>query len=181
MRIRKESVTEDGLDIEADIPPDGLDIAVGDDVLGCRQLHVTAHVLRQVEDLVVQGRLTGQVIVPCARCLEPAVIDVDADFDMLFAARMPSQPEQQTDSDLTDAEDDLESIEFYDGYELDLTNLLRDYVLTSIPLKPLCKPKCRGLCPACGTNLNESTCSCSLQPGDSRFAALQNWKPKSSA
>ena len=48
----------------------------------------------------------------------------------------------------------------------------------ALPVKPLCRPDCRGLCPECGKNLNEGACGCSRDSGDPRLAALRQLKVK---
>lgn len=57
------------------------------------------------------------------------------------------------------------------GDELDLWPMVRDAVVLELPLAPLCRPDCRGLCPWCGADLNQASCSC-VAPGDPRWANL---------
>lgn len=59
-----------------------------------------------------------------------------------------------------------------DGDQLDLRPVVRELVLLDAPATPLCRPDCAGLCPTCGTNLNESTCECAPAPVDDRWSAL---------
>ncbi|HTH07112.1 MAG TPA: DUF177 domain-containing protein [Ilumatobacteraceae bacterium] len=58
------------------------------------------------------------------------------------------------------------------GDQLDLRPLVRELVLLDAPATPLCRPDCRGLCPTCGVNLNETTCDCAPPAPDDRWAAL---------
>jgi uncharacterized protein len=58
------------------------------------------------------------------------------------------------------------------GDHLDLAPLARDALLLALPLAPLCRDDCAGLCPICGTDLTDSTCSCVTPVGDPRWAAL---------
>ncbi|HUO47444.1 MAG TPA: DUF177 domain-containing protein [Acidimicrobiales bacterium] len=55
--------------------------------------------------------------------------------------------------------------------EIDLEPLVRDAVLLELPVTSLCRPDCRGLCPACGADWNEGPCGCEA-PADPRWAAL---------
>jgi uncharacterized protein len=55
---------------------------------------------------------------------------------------------------------------------LDLTEVLRQCVITDTPMKPLCQPECRGLCRECGANLNRETCRCSAAQRDPRWESL---------
>ena len=59
-----------------------------------------------------------------------------------------------------------------DQHVLDMEDVIRQYVLTEVPIKPLCSEKCSGLCPECGTNLNEEKCTCKEAPIDLRWEAL---------
>ncbi len=55
---------------------------------------------------------------------------------------------------------------------LDLTDLLRQYLLTDAPIRALCRTDCQGLCQECGSNLNEEKCKCDAAPTDPRWRAL---------
>ncbi|MDP9403345.1 MAG: DUF177 domain-containing protein [Actinomycetota bacterium] len=58
------------------------------------------------------------------------------------------------------------------GDQLDLEPMARDAVLLELPLAPLCKVGCRGLCPTCGADRNVGDCDCEQSVGDPRWAAL---------
>lgn len=66
-----------------------------------------------------------------------------------------------------------------DGYALDrddtidLEGPVRDEVALAVPVRPLCRPDCAGLCPTCGTDLNREPCGGHDEPSSSPFAALQ--------
>lgn len=62
------------------------------------------------------------------------------------------------------------------GELLDLQPLVRDAILLDLPLAPLCDEACKGLCPTCGADLNEGSCSCDPAPADPRWAALNTLK-----
>jgi DUF177 domain-containing protein len=57
---------------------------------------------------------------------------------------------------------------------IDLGPVLREYAVLEIPISPLCKPDCKGLCPICGNNLNECTCNHADDSVDPRLAALRS-------
>ena len=67
-------------------------------------------------------------------------------------------------------------ISHYYGDFVDLVPILCEQIILLIPIKPLCSPECKGLCPQCGTNLNYSSCDCPRCCIDSRMAALKNFK-----
>jgi uncharacterized protein len=59
---------------------------------------------------------------------------------------------------------------------VDIAEDVRQTVLLAVPLKLLCREDCRGLCPQCGRNLNEGTCSCAREQGDARWETLKSLK-----
>jgi uncharacterized protein len=68
--------------------------------------------------------------------------------------------------------DDFET-GFLAGDQLDLGAVLQSETTLALPMKPLCQPGCRGLCPACGANRNLSPCACPERPSDPRLAGLR--------
>jgi uncharacterized protein len=100
---------------------------------------------------------------------------VDADFDQRY---LPAS-EASTEAEREVEDDDLET-SYYRDDEIDLNELLREQFYLALPMKPLCREECRGLCPQCGTNLNTGSCDCAPEWVDPRLAALKNVKTKES-
>jgi len=119
------------------------------------------------------GHLRTELELPCSRCLEPYQFAVDADFDQRY---LPASA-ASTDPDREVQEDDLET-SYYSDDQIDLGELMREQFYLALPMKPLCRDDCRGLCPQCGTNLNTGTCDCSPVWEDPRLAALKAIKGK---
>jgi uncharacterized protein len=114
------------------------------------------------------GRVGTTLELPCSRCLEPFTRPVDAAFDLRYepqSANTGDGERELHDDDLADA--------YYDDETIDLGQLMREQFLLALPMKPLCREECRGLCPVCGTNLNRGTCGCRREWEDPRFAALK--------
>ena len=63
---------------------------------------------------------------------------------------------------------------------VDLAPLARDAVLSSLPIRNLCRPDCKGLCPKCGADLNQGDCGCDREVTDPRLAVLKDWMKNSS-
>ena len=63
---------------------------------------------------------------------------------------------------------------FYEGGGVELNDVLREFVLLSLPMQRLCRAECRGMCPVCGKNRNLSDCGCQPEPADDRWAALKS-------
>lgn len=120
-----------------------------------------------VDDIRLVGRFSGNFQVPCARCVEPVQIPLAADFDLIF---------RPAGADSVSAERSITAVETEIGYYLEdslsLEDVLREQVLLSLPVRTLCKPDCKGLCPRCGVNRNSQACSCDVGPSDPRWQAL---------
>jgi uncharacterized protein len=119
-----------------------------------------ARVTRTPQGLLVQVKMHANVLSECVRCLNDFQQFLDIDFTELFAFNLRSV----TDSGLLLPED---------GH-IDLTPLVREYMLLEVPISPLCKPDCKGLCPVCGENLNESNCNHDSEGGDPRLSILKS-------
>ncbi len=105
-------------------------------------------------ELFFHGGLGASTQAVCARCAEEFVAHNDRDFRLVLAPRAVGFG---AETDLRD--EDLE-FSLYDGSEIDLSPLIREQFLLSLPTRPLCHEDCRGLCPGCGMNLNHTQCGC---------------------
>ena len=128
------------------------------------------------------GRVTATLECDCSRCLEPFQIPVDSPFDVMFlpaesnvAGGSPSKAEGAEEEV---REDDL-GVSFYRGETLDFGELMREQFYLVLPMKPLCREDCQGLCPVCGGNRNRETCSCSTEWVDPRLEGLRKFSTRS--
>lgn len=137
---------------------------------------VQLHLLVRKDDdrLRLEGRVTTTLEVPCSRCLEPFSVPVDAPFDLRFVPQAALTTPQDGEREVAD--DDLSTAP-YDGESIDLGQLIDEQCYLALPMKPLCREDCRGLCPACGTNLNLQACDCDTAWVDPRMDALRALLP----
>lgn len=98
--------------------------------------------------VVLNGRLKAKLSVPCDRCLAP----VETPLEMNLAEVL-----------YRNASDDEDDEYLYSGEKVALDKIIIDNIYLSKPDKTLCKEDCKGLCPICGVNLNEQTCSCEAE------------------
>ena len=110
---------------------------------------------------LAEARLRMAVLIPCDRCLR----EVEYAFD-LHAVRPVVRPE------FANAEELDEQAAFMEGYELNIDSLIEDEIVMSWPMKVLCRPDCKGLCPVCGKDLNAGACGCDTFVPDPRMAAI---------
>jgi uncharacterized protein len=137
---------------------------------GPGQLSVRAHLERHGIDVLVRGHLEGNLPLNCSRCLISFSYSVEADFDLLLA---PVPDRVAEDEELSQADLDRD---FYTGETVNLESIIREQVLLTLPLKPLCAEACKGLCPRCGTDLNQETCQCPAEKSNSPLAIVKNIK-----
>ena len=134
-----------GLKVVDSAVPDGADLTV--DV-----------VLESLTDgIVVAGSVGAPWEALCRRCLEPVTGTAEAEVHELY------QPASATPSD--------DAFTFR-GDQLDLEPMAREAILLELPLAPLCRPDCAGLCAVCGVNRNEGDCGHEAVVRDARWAAL---------
>lgn len=125
-----------------------------------------------VQDIRLVGSFRTALALSCARCLDPVPHSAEREFDLLY--RPQGTDAGQEELSVTDAEAE---IGYYTGDGLQLEEVLREQVLLTVPMKVVCRENCKGLCPQCGTNLNQSSCSCT-RPADPRWQALEGLKSK---
>jgi uncharacterized protein len=101
------------------------------------------------------GRLQATLELSCGRCLEAFTVNVDNGFDLMYLPHTENVGEGEIEIE----EDDLETA-YYRDEVIDLGQMTREQFYLALPMKPLCSEACRGLCPECGTNLNQATCQC---------------------
>lgn len=129
--------------------------------------------LERVDEVAFRlgGSLTATVELPCVRCLEPLRLALDEPLDLLF---LPSSanvaPGKDEERELKD--EDL-AVSFYQDDKIDVGLLIREQIYLALPMKPICRDDCQGLCTKCGTNLNSSSCNCAPEAVDPRLASLK--------
>ncbi len=117
------------------------------------------------DEIICQGEAYTEVEIECSRCLEI--------FDLLVKAHLQFVVQMlDTTKELTSDNEDFEVIPKTQT-SLDISQRVREGILLALPLKPLCSEDCKGLCPMCGINLNESECDCLPDKTDERWDALK--------
>lgn len=137
-----------------------------------KPLYFDGEKIEAVEALTVVGNITsiGDVLtlrasiktkldLKCSRCLEAFIYPIDIEIEERFT----NNNEHQND----------EEIIFVDGNILDITEIVENVIISTLPIKRLCTDNCRGLCYQCGKNLNEGSCNCNTNDVDLRLAKLQ--------
>ncbi|MBI4529488.1 MAG: DUF177 domain-containing protein [Deltaproteobacteria bacterium] len=124
---------------------------------------------RSGEDLFFTGRFRGTVEGCCSRCLKLYSFPIEKNFDFVLTP----QPQSEKKRELNTEEMGLS---FYAGKEIELYPFIREQVLLSLPIRPLCDENCRGLCSGCGANLNDEVCLCFDPKADARMGIFRALK-----
>ncbi|HXH08084.1 MAG TPA: DUF177 domain-containing protein [Vicinamibacterales bacterium] len=152
--------------VERTWPAEALDTS-GDDFAIVEPVALAMDVHKLGEKYRLTGAAKTVLELACSRCLEPFRFPVDALFDLTY---LP-QVENTGEGEIEIGGDDLGTAWYRDD-AIDLAELLREQFNLALPMKPLCREDCRGLCPECGTNLNLATCDCRPAWRDPRLAGL---------
>jgi uncharacterized protein len=113
------------------------------------------------------GTAETRLRLACSRCVEPFDVPVAVSVDLMYLPHRVNIGEGETEI----SDEDM-STAFYRDEQIDLGLMIREQFQLSLPMKPLCRDTCRGLCPMCGINLNSERCSCDTSWRDPRLAAL---------
>jgi len=134
MKINIDQIPPQGLTLEETIPPKDLELET-ELVQSCGPVQVKADVFKITNAVTVDLNLNAPVTFICSRCLNEFEVILNKNLKLGY----------QVDKT---------------QHEIDLTPGIRQDIILEYPIKPLCRPDCKGLCPRCGRNLNEGKCSC---------------------
>lgn len=155
MYIQTKEIGPEGLAVDRRVtfalPPS----TGGEAPVSVNEVRVAGELHRVSGEISFIGDIHTVATVPCSRCLESYALPLELHFDLLYttAPDVITKGENRVDKDsITHAR--------YDGTRIDLGDLLQEQIYLGLPLKPLCKEDCRGLCSQCGTNRNVRTCEC---------------------
>lgn len=140
---------------------------VPEEVTDATPLRGHVHLLRTDRGILVEGQLTGSVVVPCSRCLDDVNAPVTVEVEDIFQPTV-----DVVRGTFIEVEEEDTALLIDEHHILDLNEVLRQNLLLAVPMQPLCRPDCAGLCPTCGENLNQGPCQCESVAIDPRWADL---------
>ena len=163
MKIAVPSLTAGRHEFESSTLPSDYGGAVASSGLDfAGRIDVVVVVDKMGDELFVKGDVRAIVRAECARCLVESDIPVAAHFEALH---VPESQHDNADSRASQAEGESQRLLYYSAGLVDLAEQIIESVALAAPMKPLCRSDCRGLCPHCGANLNETKCTCSDDDG----------------
>jgi len=170
MLVHLEDIHPEGIEIEVCLDPDdpaarGLNIM--GPVTGSLKISKTGH------QVLVRGRVEGEVQLTCARCLKDYNLGIEEEVDIelrpVFDLDRAAQERELGSDDM--------NVGFFRGDALDVVHLAAEQISLVIPMKPLCQDDCSGICPKCGAERASGTCVC-VPDTDPRWSALKDLKLK---
>ena len=173
MKIAVDQITESPQDISFSEGIEELNLVYTEnqirDFLFPPFLDVNLVYYRSGREIFFQGGLRGTIEGSCGRCLQSYSFPVERKFDFVLTP----DPFWAKSKELNW---DEMGLSFYAAEEINLSPFIREQVLLALPMRPLCKDGCRGLCGGCGVNLNDEPCLCASSSGDPRMAPFRALK-----
>ena len=136
-----------------------------------RPVNVDLEIHKRPDHIRIIGAIESILRLTCHRCLNVFKWSLHERVDVFLVEDKKLPEEEETELEI----DELE-YEFFDGEIIELDHLVAEQIFLALPYKVLCSERCKGLCPKCGTNLNEETCNCDRSSSVSPFAALEEIK-----
>lgn len=131
----------------------------GEKITAAEPVKVVGSVISTEEILTVDMSVKTKLNLCCSRCLATFIYPIDVDIEERFTMNKELIEDEQ--------------IIFVEGESIDITEIVENNIISTLPIKRLCKNNCRGLCHQCGKNLNEDSCKCTTNDVDLRLAKLQ--------
>ncbi len=132
---------------------------MGENFIFEKPLNLAGTVTNNTKNLELSAKVSGEMQVRCARCAKPFITEVHFPVSEIL---LREDGEISPDSDVV----------IFSGHEVDLTDIVADSFFMNVEGQYLCRPDCKGLCPVCGADLNETTCGCDNEVIDPRWAKL---------
>lgn len=134
MKVEVNKIPENGLILEETLDAQGLDIQI-EGAKFIQPIRVRAQVSKVNKTVLVDLNLDTVAQADCSRCLSTTKQSLNKNIFLNYSFDKPN-------------------------WQIDLSPEIREEIIIDFPLKPLCRPDCKGLCPKCGKNLNEDECNC---------------------
>jgi len=130
----------------------------GDKIKSSGSCEVVGMISSDSDILILNAEIKVDLEMICSRCLDTFIYPIDIDIEERFTTNSKSLED--------------EAIIVFDDV-LDITQIVETSIISTLPIKRVCKENCKGLCQECGCNLNSNTCSCNKEDVDIRFESLR--------
>ena len=154
MQIDLRELAEGQTRLQFEIPAASIGLTP-QEIVAQGALHLSLSLDRRGDEIWIRGKLHLVSLQQCSRCLVDYPETLDLEFEV-FCAKV--QNPNVVSSRAVDEEDG--GVHFHDGRILSIDQEIREAVILGLPMKPLCKESCAGLCPRCGEDRNQGPCRC---------------------
>ncbi|MCD6363911.1 MAG: DUF177 domain-containing protein [Synergistetes bacterium] len=140
----------------------------GENVEFSEDVVVEGGAVKVKDGFMVWGEINTAIRLRCSRCLKVFDLPIKVEFEVEYrrgAEKFSGRERSLKDEDFR--------VSYFEGDSIDIEEDIKQFIILSIPMKPLCREDCKGLCPVCGKNLNEGECNCSQELYDPRWSALK--------
>lgn len=182
LSVQLTEIPEEGLDLADEVQPDELGL-LPEEAQVSGPLSLSARVTNVGDHVYVDGVIDGTFVRECVRCLKTYEAYTEAPFTAAYQLSDPTvrsrgratkDRHQESDEERgLETSDQEEDVYVCTGDRAELAEMLREHIILSTPMQPLCHEECRGLCPVCGRDRNEEACSCIEAARKNPFAILQ--------
>jgi len=149
-------------------PAEAISSESGDEYSLISDVILELRISRDKERVYIAGQLQSELSLPCCRCLEPFKVKISRDVDLLYLPQSVNNGDSEKEITVNDL-----AVSFYSEEKIDLKQMIREQFELELPMKPLCREDCKGLCQACGINLNFKICRCDANWRDPRLETLK--------
>lgn len=132
---------------------------------------VTGRIRRSGHEVRLQGEIRARAEVDCDRCLKQVALPIETTFDVTY---VPAA--DYVEGEAAELQEEDLAVSVYEDEAIDIDELVREQILLTLPARALCTEDCKGLCPVCGVNRNETACECESQEIDPRWGALKDFR-----
>jgi uncharacterized protein len=119
----------------------------------------------------ITGRITTEIGAECDRCLGEVVVAIDAPIHLLYHPATELEGGEEEEIEIHEGDTD---IAFYEGKGIELEQVIAEQIVLLLPMQVVCEAGCKGICPVCGGNRNQTECKCQAVPPDERWSALKD-------
>lgn len=168
--VELSAIPDEGL--RRDFRSDVRELGISDpDLSVVRPIDIGCQFYRVDRDVAVQGTMRSTLRLTCGRCAEDFVQPLEVALNAVYLPIQEASSERA--KELEEDVDSTTDVYLYAEQVIDIAEMARDRLLLSVPLQPLCRAGCKGLCPSCGLNRNVVSCQCAEEKLGSPFELLK--------
>jgi len=175
LKIKTTDIPPEGLEIRGELPIEEartrLNGLEGEPISPAAPISVHIKLAPTGSKIVVRGSVQTGLRAVCGRCLEEFDLPIREDILVVYSPLAEDLGREELEAEEL-------NMEMFPGEEIDLWPIIAEHVVLALPIKPLCREDCRGLCPVCGRNQNLGSCRCRREEVHPGLAGLKKLKEK---